>query len=41
MVFRIMGARHIVVNIGVNTMFDIMNVGNTVDIEYNIYFACC
>lgn len=42
MVLRIiMVARHFVVNIGVNTMFDILNVGNTVDIEYNICFACC
>ena len=37
----IMVAPDYVVNIGVNTMFDIMNVGNNVDIEYNICLACC
>jgi len=37
----IMGAPDFIVNIGVNTMFDILNVGNTVDIEYDIYRACC
>lgn len=36
-----MGAPEFIVNIGVNTMLDIINVSNTVDIEYDIYLACC
>ncbi len=36
-----MAALDFIVNISVNTMFDIFNGGNNVDIENDIYGAYC